>query len=296
MNLEEHLENLVLKAAKDFDQIAGKEPTVTDDNNASLPNTLLDKVLTEQKEERDRLWKELHELEEQENDANEGYTFDEEELPQDRKQLAIYMYEEQELLRELAKQEQHVNMVNFESGKVIPELRFRQRLMTSIKEMKQLLTFLREQVTEAKALYQQEDRGLEESQQLQDALTAKLTEIETFGAPTLSMNVREKVMKARTQYQATMENLVDFLDEYYPPHLIDSAHLTEDNNPQNLCELKFILEDLMNRAVLSPSNPYIELEDGTYWSPYIETLVKGGIAERDPSNFRRLRLVDFRIY
>lgn len=38
----------------------------------------------------------------------------------------------------------------------------------------------------------------------------------------------------------------------------------------------------------------MELEPGTYWTPYIETLIKAGIAKRHPEEPRKLRLVDFR--
>lgn len=62
-----------------------------------------------------------------------------------------------------------------------------------------------------------------------------------------------------------------------------------------MCELKFILEDLMNLAVINPSDPYLRLEKGTYWTPYIETIVKAGIAVRHPEDSFRIRLVDFSV-
>lgn len=51
----------------------------------------------------------------------------------------------------------------------------------------------------------------------------------------------------------------------------------------------------MNLAVIHPSNPYIQLEQGTYWPPYVETLIKAGIAVRHPDDALRIRLVDYRL-
>ena len=51
----------------------------------------------------------------------------------------------------------------------------------------------------------------------------------------------------------------------------------------------------MNLAVLKQHDPYLQLISGTYWSPYIEILIKARIAVRDPQNPSRIRLVDFRV-
>jgi centromere protein K len=49
----------------------------------------------------------------------------------------------------------------------------------------------------------------------------------------------------------------------------------------------------MNHAYASLDDPYIELEPGTYYSPYIQTLLKGGIIKYHPEDSRRVRLNDF---
>lgn len=59
------------------------------------------------------------------------------------------------------------------------------------------------------------------------------------------------------------------------------------------CELKELLEELMNQAVDSPDNPYIKLVPGTYWSPYIQTLVKGGVVKYHPTDSSFIRINDF---
>ena len=51
----------------------------------------------------------------------------------------------------------------------------------------------------------------------------------------------------------------------------------------------------MNQAFHNPENPYITLEPGTYWSPYIHTLLRSDIAEFHPEESDMIRLVDFRL-
>ncbi|CAO3586694.1 unnamed protein product [Absidia cylindrospora] len=294
MNLQEHLRFLMQQAAKDFDTSASKDPSVVSEEDGTIRSLELDQVLANQKRERESLWKKLHQIEENQRTLKANHVFGGA-VASDRKRLLMLLYEEQELSREREKQEKAIPTVSPPDNEIIPDLQFKERLQRSVEEMTQLVSFLKEQVKDAKAAYQREVSIGDETQQVQEVITGKITELERDGVASAAMNNREKLVKARQQYQLVMDNLMDFLDDHYPPHLVDRADLT-DNDPQNLCQLKFILEDLMNRAVLDPSNPYIELQEGAYWSPYIETLVKGNIAERHPKNPRRLKLVDFRIF
>lgn len=62
MNLQDRLKSLVLKAAVDFDTTASKESDLLTDDDGSLHNHDLDRVLAAQKAKRDALWKELYEV------------------------------------------------------------------------------------------------------------------------------------------------------------------------------------------------------------------------------------------
>ncbi|KAI8343355.1 centromere protein Cenp-K [Chlamydoabsidia padenii] len=295
MNLQDRLKSLALKAAFDFDTIAAKEPDIIGEDDDSLRNHDLDQALAIQKAERDNLWKVLYELEEQQREMKVTHVFDEALTPE-RKRLATLLYEEQELAQELEKQENEVHLLNPDNGDLLADLQFRQRLQTLVKEMGQLVNFLKAELNEARSLYQQEVRVVDECAQVKAALTSKIHEVETSNGPSVVPTTRTNLIKARQDYKAIMGYLVDFLTEFYPPHLNDNVELTADFTLDNQCTLKTILEDLVNRAFGNPSNPYIKLVDGTYWSPYIETLIKGGIAERDPHNPKRIRLVDFRLH
>lgn len=49
----------------------------------------------------------------------------------------------------------------------------------------------------------------------------------------------------------------------------------------------------MSLAVSRRDNPYLDLVPGMYWPPYVELVIRAGIAERHPSNPRLIRLCDF---
>jgi hypothetical protein len=57
--------------------------------------------------------------------------------------------------------------------------------------------------------------------------------------------------------------------------------------------LIYSIQQLMNQAYVSPDAPYIKLEQGTYWSPYIQTLIKGGIIKYHPEDANLVCLKDF---
>ena len=49
----------------------------------------------------------------------------------------------------------------------------------------------------------------------------------------------------------------------------------------------------MNRLVTAPEMPYIRLDSTKHWGPYVELLIRSGIAEKHPKDGRLLKLVNF---
>ena len=48
----------------------------------------------------------------------------------------------------------------------------------------------------------------------------------------------------------------------------------------------------MNQAIVRPNDSYVSL-DVDHWPPYVELLVRAGIAVKDPEDGSKLKLVDF---
>lgn len=56
--------------------------------------------------------------------------------------------------------------------------------------------------------------------------------------------------------------------------------------------LQRLTEDLMNMLYIKPNNPYIRIEQ-IHWPPYIELLLRCGVALRHPQDCNLIRLVAF---
>ena len=51
----------------------------------------------------------------------------------------------------------------------------------------------------------------------------------------------------------------------------------------------------MNRIYSNPNSPYLEFDPDKVWSPYVETLIRAGIAKRHPNDANKLKLVEFHL-
>ncbi|GCC43208.1 hypothetical protein chiPu_0026996, partial [Chiloscyllium punctatum] len=54
----------------------------------------------------------------------------------------------------------------------------------------------------------------------------------------------------------------------------------------SLCQL------LITKAMKSPHDPYLELDD-TFWPPFLEALLRYGVVLRHPDDPHRIRLEEF---
>lgn len=50
----------------------------------------------------------------------------------------------------------------------------------------------------------------------------------------------------------------------------------------------------MNRSVEAPNDPYIVIDD-RYWPPYLQLLVRVGIAQRHPEDDNRVKITPFHL-
>ena len=58
--------------------------------------------------------------------------------------------------------------------------------------------------------------------------------------------------------------------------------------------LKDLLENLMNLTVGHTGDPYLQL-GANHWKPYVELLIRAGIAIKHPKDGSRLKLVEFHL-
>ncbi|XP_014114340.1 PREDICTED: centromere protein K isoform X3 [Pseudopodoces humilis] len=116
-----------------------------------------------------------------------------------------------------------------------------------------------------------------------------------------SLKVREfnelksKVLKLKTYKKKLLSALGEFLGEHFP--LPEKDENIENKNPSSekvveLITLQDILEMLINKLMTTPHEPYITINE-SFWPPYIELLLRCGMALRHPKDPNRMRLQAF---
>ncbi|KAF7250577.1 Centromere protein K [Varanus komodoensis] len=145
-----------------------------------------------------------------------------------------------------------------------------------------------------------EQRWLEEQQQLIDCLNQTEEEISTqvvqFSEKRAFQELKSKMLKIKAYKDEISNALGEFLEEHFPlPENHGAAKkkrlLPKEPNVQ-LITLHEILESLIDRLINVPHDPYITISS-SFWSPYIELLLRHGIALRHPEDPNRIRLENF---
>ena len=85
-----------------------------------------------------------------------------------------------------------------------------------------------------------------------------------------------------------------FLKDYYPPPSAATAAAADgDWEPdRRVKSLQAVLQMLMNKYAnaATPAERYVRLDEGDIWAPYVELLLRSGVAEKHPTNSLLMRL------
>ncbi|NXB95965.1 CENPK protein, partial [Vidua chalybeata] len=107
--------------------------------------------------------------------------------------------------------------------------------------------------------------------------------------------LKNKVLKLKTYKEELLRALGGFLDEYFPlPEIgknikkkIKSSCFVNFLNP-----ILLVFQMLINTLIATPHEPYITINE-SFWPPYIELLLRHGMALRHPEDPNRMRLQAF---
>ncbi|NXC38035.1 CENPK protein, partial [Penelope pileata] len=108
----------------------------------------------------------------------------------------------------------------------------------------------------------------------------------------------EKQMRELKEYKKKLLNaLSEFLDEHFPfPEGYENAgkkkKKSSEDSGEQLITMHEILEILLNQLLCTPHDPYVKVSD-SFWPPYLELLLRSGIALRHPEDPNRIRLEAF---
>lgn len=157
-----------------------------------------------------------------------------------------------------------------------------------------------------------EEQTLEENAELNQKLKEKLKETEGDKKKTIDDRIRaaeERLETVRADNRKAKDVLMLFLERYYAKpdsgsdddddderddNDNDESGSDEDKAPKDIKGLKETIVMLMNRYTSETGRgQYVNVDEMGLWSPYVELLIRSGVAEKHPSDSRLLRLCNF---
>ncbi|XP_068105963.1 centromere protein K isoform X2 [Hyperolius riggenbachi] len=169
--------------------------------------------------------------------------------------------------------------------------------------LEMMLSSVRDKNMKLKSDLEKQQKWLDEQQEAEEVLSAKLEEFRTRSAKvsesSLYQELKTKLQKVRDYRQELLSALGDFLSEYFPVPDDQENRLKKKKSPFDQSQMKWvplaeILETLISKLSESPHDPYIPVKDD-YWPPYLEMLIRYGIALRHPEDSGRIRLEAFHL-
>ncbi|ORE11957.1 hypothetical protein BCV72DRAFT_246686 [Rhizopus microsporus var. microsporus] len=289
MSFVNQLETLISKATDEYDKIAKSEPKVKSSEDGTSRGDILDEIIKQQQAEKKKLWNKLYKLEKTRVNRKRHVVFQGQPSDANEKKLMTLIYESKELEKEVRKQDSNLqNIPNVDDN--ILEIQFRDQLDREIEQYDQAIQFLKAESEKVKINLAEEKKALVECQEVYKSLKARRETLMETNPEVIESKMQEHMTLVQSLLKKDTRDLVQFLDEFYPPHPID------ENNPLgDDCNLKKILEQLMNLSYTNPDDPYVTLVPGTYWKPYIETLAKAGIIRYHPEDANQVCLEDFKM-
>ncbi|KAM6188177.1 LOW QUALITY PROTEIN: centromere protein K-like [Sarcoramphus papa] len=135
-----------------------------------------------------------------------------------------------------------------------------------------------------------EQQWHEEQEQILDALNGIEEEMKKqvvrFSEKRAFQELKNKMLKLRAYKEELLNALGEFLEEHFPfPEKGGSAKKKKNSSEEpavQLITLHEVLEILINKLMSTPHEPYLTIND--FWPPYIELLLRYGIALIHPED------------
>ncbi|NXY31840.1 CENPK protein, partial [Pomatorhinus ruficollis] len=147
-----------------------------------------------------------------------------------------------------------------------------------------------------------EEQWYEEQKQLLDTLNKMEeeanTQVEQPSTKRESDELKKELLKLKTYKKELLNALGEFLDEHFPhPEEVICINLVKGEKKSS-CFVNFlnlillVFQILINKLMNTPHEPYVTINE-SFWPPYIELLLRYGIALRHPEDPNRMRLQAF---
>ncbi|KAJ1209585.1 hypothetical protein NDU88_004959 [Pleurodeles waltl] len=221
-------------------------------------------------------------------------------LPETDTQLFLLMMQVKSLMAECTQWQKKEPEIISANQEVLLTLG-KQELQKVNRELEMVLSSVRSKNRKLKEELKMEQRWLEEQQQLVQALSSRQEELKNhvvqISEKRVCREVEQKIIKIRAYEQELLGALGEFLGEHFPlPEKPEETSKKKKILPAGpatqLKTLHDILEELMNKLLATPHDPYVPITESD-WPPYIELLLRYGIALRHPQDPNRIRLEAF---
>ncbi|XP_061198656.1 centromere protein K [Neopsephotus bourkii] len=144
-----------------------------------------------------------------------------------------------------------------------------------------------------------EQKWYEEQKQLTDTLSITEEEtrkqVEQVSKKRAFREQKMKISQLKVYKKKLLTALGEFLEEHFPSPEKGGSAEKKNSQEEPVVELKplqVILEILIDKSMSTPHEPYISIDD-SFWPPYMELLLRHGIAQRHPENPDKMRLENF---
>ncbi|XP_043535977.1 centromere protein K [Chiloscyllium plagiosum] len=262
-------------------------------NAKSLSDTAEEEVL----EECNEAWRELGEFQ------NKLTLADIREVVQDSENpLAVLFARERALQAELSVQKNRTPKPLLANHEVLTCLG-KQELQNTDKQLEMILSCIRTRKKSLQEELAREQKWLEEQLELEKTVQEKFDH-QQQNLLAISKNseiqkLKSRLEKVTNQKDELLSALGKFLDVHYPPPSekdirpkTSRSAAERYKGSANFITLHEILELLITKAMKSPHDPYLELDD-TFWPPFLEALLRYGVVLRHPDDPHRIRLEEF---
>lgn len=183
------------------------------------------------------------------------------------------------------------------------EARLKSQLLTSINQLEETLKIVKGQRKEVEEDLNREEEILKQHQHIANSLTMKIASLEqakeSFDHTRQTQDLGKQKKAANVYLSQTMKKLGSFISSNFPLPSPDDFQGRKNQamgvkvDPNvTYVSLQQLTEDLMNMLYCKPHDPYIRIEH-IHWPPYIELLLRWGIAQRHPQDCNLIRLVAF---
>ncbi|KAK2168661.1 hypothetical protein LSH36_15g13045 [Paralvinella palmiformis] len=221
--------------------------------------------------------------------------------------LDIYLARQKRLIAQIAVMKGK-NPSKLPDNEVIQFECVKEELEKSVGGLQDTLALVRSEQKEVDSEIEKEEHFKVEVEQVKTVLQEKLNEAlrqqQAGDNAILIREMQRKELALKKHCKKIMRHMAEFVQKHFPePNESQLAKWRKQHTPTaddsslnnvEVLPLIRILQDLLNQCIDSPHNAYIDI-DNRFWPPYVELLVRTGIALRNPHNTQQIRLTPFHL-